>query len=329
MIYKPKGRRYYMAKFMWKGEIICKSTRATTAKDARSIEAKLRSELARGNWDILEPKPAPTLAEFLKKDFIPYCETKHAAKPATLRYYKTGAKSLADSALAQLKLDEITDQHSQQYAARNSTLSPSTVNCGLRTLRRAVYLASEWSKLDRRPKITLAKGERQRDRVPKHRASKGRRTICKRVKESGPLEYAFVSAHLIGERSTRRKMSGYATNREVRVYLEHHRFESLLLFQRDALLQFFKPVEDDVDLSWGAIASVDRLQHEETLAIGGDGVVRRSGRRQIVFSLKEHVRFASGKARMGSNVHGHHFVAVAIEDLTPIRIPKWLRAAFG
>jgi integrase len=39
------------------------------------------------------------------------------------------------------------------------------VNCGLRTLRRAVYLACEWVKLDRKPKITLAKGERQRDRV--------------------------------------------------------------------------------------------------------------------------------------------------------------------
>jgi integrase len=32
-------------------------------------------------------------------------------------------------------------------------------------LRRALYLAAEWGKLDRRPKITLAKGERQRERV--------------------------------------------------------------------------------------------------------------------------------------------------------------------
>jgi hypothetical protein len=38
MIYKPKGRRYYMVKFMWRGQLIRKSTRATTAKDARSIE---------------------------------------------------------------------------------------------------------------------------------------------------------------------------------------------------------------------------------------------------------------------------------------------------
>ncbi len=44
-------------------------------------------------------------------------------------------------------------------------LSPSTVNCGLRTLRRALNLANEWGRSERRPKITLAKGERQRERV--------------------------------------------------------------------------------------------------------------------------------------------------------------------
>src|SRR5215470_3261395 len=59
MIYKPKGRRYYMLKFMWRGQLIRKSTRATCAKDARSIEGRVRSELARGNWDVLEAKPAP------------------------------------------------------------------------------------------------------------------------------------------------------------------------------------------------------------------------------------------------------------------------------
>src|SRR5690348_2521095 len=48
---------------------------------------------------------------------------------------------------------------------RYSNLSASTVNCGLRTLRRALHLAFEWGKLERMPKIGLAKGERQRERV--------------------------------------------------------------------------------------------------------------------------------------------------------------------
>jgi hypothetical protein len=39
------------------------------------------------------------------------------------------------------------------------------INCGLRTLRRALNLADEWGKIDRAPKFGLAKGERQRERV--------------------------------------------------------------------------------------------------------------------------------------------------------------------
>jgi integrase len=165
MIYKPKGRRYYMVKFRFEGKLIHKATKAVTMRDALDIQARIRTELAKGNWGILEAKPIVTLGEFLRRDFLPFVETKHAAKPATLRYYKTGAASLQSSDLAGLRLDEVTDQHAGQYAARRSNLSPSTINCGLRTLRRALYLATEWRKLDRKPKITLAKGERQRDRV--------------------------------------------------------------------------------------------------------------------------------------------------------------------
>jgi integrase len=62
-------------------------------------------------------------------------------------------------------LDRITDQHAQHFAARCAKLSASRINCGLRTLRRALNLALEWGKLQRPAKITLAKGERQRNRV--------------------------------------------------------------------------------------------------------------------------------------------------------------------
>jgi integrase len=39
------------------------------------------------------------------------------------------------------------------------------VNCGLRTLRRALNLAEEWGQIDRIPRLSLAKGERQRERI--------------------------------------------------------------------------------------------------------------------------------------------------------------------
>jgi integrase len=150
---------------MWNGKMIRESTRQGNDKVARQMESAHRTALAKGEVGIREKKTPPTLIDFLRREFLPFAESKHVAKAATLRYYRTGSASLIASALGGMRLDEVNDQHAQQFAARQSHLSPSTINCGLRTLRRALYLAAEWGKIDRRPKITLAKGERQRDRV--------------------------------------------------------------------------------------------------------------------------------------------------------------------
>lgn len=48
MIYKPKGRRFYMLKFRFEGKLIHKATKAGTMKDALDIQARIRSELAKG-----------------------------------------------------------------------------------------------------------------------------------------------------------------------------------------------------------------------------------------------------------------------------------------
>jgi integrase len=165
MICKPKGRKHYIVGFRFNGKLIQRRTRAVSKKDARIIEARLRSELAKGNWGILESKPAPTLAEFLKSDFLPYTQSKFAPGSKTLAYYIYGADMLTKSDLASLPLNEITDQHARGFEARYSHLEKSTVNCGLRTLRRALNLAFEWSKLNRQPQLRLAKGENKRMRV--------------------------------------------------------------------------------------------------------------------------------------------------------------------
>jgi integrase len=109
--------------------------------------------------------PVPTLSQFLQKQFLPYVLTTHKDKPNTLRYYQCGITSLEGSHLADLRLDRITNEHATQYAAKLRKLSASTVNLGLRTLRRAIYLAAEWGTITTRPRIKLATGEKQRDRV--------------------------------------------------------------------------------------------------------------------------------------------------------------------
>jgi integrase len=163
MIYKKQGSKYYYAKFYWQGQLIHKSTKAADKKTARTIEGKMRAELARGNWGIFERKAAPVLSQFIEKEFLPHVDA--TAKVNTAHYYHDGAKRLLASDIATMPLDQITDQQAGQFVAYWSNLSPSTINCGLRTLRRALHLAFDWGKVDKIPKISLAKGERQRDRV--------------------------------------------------------------------------------------------------------------------------------------------------------------------
>jgi hypothetical protein len=92
----------------------------------------------------------PTLREFLEKRFLSDAETRHKGKPLTLRYYKQGSDMLLKSTVAALRLDEITDEHAQQFTAQYSGLSPSGINRGLRTLRRALNLAFQWGTLEAR-----------------------------------------------------------------------------------------------------------------------------------------------------------------------------------
>lgn len=162
-IYK-RGEVYWY-KFMWQGKLVRESTKQGNDKVARQMEAAHRTSLAKGEVGIREKKAVPTLAEFLKKDFVPYVEAKHVAKMGTLEYYRDGANMVLKCDWAAERLDQVSDQHAQQFAAKFAKLSPSRINCGLRSLRRALNLAFEWGKLDRPAKVTLAKGERHRDRV--------------------------------------------------------------------------------------------------------------------------------------------------------------------
>ncbi len=114
---------------------------------------------------IRERKAAPSLADFLKNDFLPFVKTKHALKPGTAEYYADGANMVRKCDWVSLPLDKISDQDAQNFAAKYAGLSASRINCGLRSLRRALNLAFEWGGLEKPVKITLAKGERQRDRV--------------------------------------------------------------------------------------------------------------------------------------------------------------------
>jgi integrase len=162
---KKEACGVYWYKFMWDGELVRESTRQKNGQVARDQEAAHRTRLSNGEVGIRERKAVPTLSSFMEKAFLPYVETKHAEKPGTVEYYTDGKKMLCTSELCTLRLDEVNDQHAQRFAAQKAKLSASRISCGLRTLRRALNLAYQWGALEKPAKITLAKGERQRDRV--------------------------------------------------------------------------------------------------------------------------------------------------------------------
>jgi len=165
MIYKRGKKGIYWYRFMWRGELIRESTHQTNDKVARNQESAHRTRLSNGEVGIREKKPVVTLADFLRKQFIPYVQAKHSVKPGTAEYYQDGANMILKCDWASEPIGEISDQHAQQLAAKFARLSPSRINCGLRSLRRALNLAYQWGKLERPTKVTLAKGERQRERV--------------------------------------------------------------------------------------------------------------------------------------------------------------------
>lgn len=160
-----KVGKFYHYRFMVRGKLYRGSTELKNLKKASTAAEKIRTEIVMGNLGILERGPAPELSVFLKKSFLPYVENRHKEKPKTRDYYKYGAGQLADARIGGIRLDEITGKDVAGYIKERSNFSAAGINQGLRTLRRALRLAYEWRKIDRRPVINLAQGERQRERV--------------------------------------------------------------------------------------------------------------------------------------------------------------------
>ena len=166
-VYK-RGETYWY-KFVWKGDLIRKSTGLGNKRDAEQIEAAKRTALAKGEVAIKEKPASPTLADFAPK-FTAAIETTCAEKPATVAFYAAKLKVLV-AKLGDKRLDEIEESEIEQYtqsrarqkSRRKRPLSPASVNRQLATLRRLLRLAHEWKILDRVPRIHLLRGEKQRE----------------------------------------------------------------------------------------------------------------------------------------------------------------------
>lgn len=167
MIYK-RGKKYWV-KFQHEGKMLYRPTGQTSSTKARQVEARLRSELALGNYGILARKAVPTLSEFCEDRVEPWVKsTFEQGSPKTFLWYRFGIEALKKSAaLAKLRLDEIGPEQIAQYSSERQRdgLEISSVNSCLRCLRRVLRLAEEWGVLTKAPRVKFLAGEHCRDRV--------------------------------------------------------------------------------------------------------------------------------------------------------------------
>jgi hypothetical protein len=159
-IYK-RGQIYWY-KFTFNNVAIRESTRQTNQHIARQMEATHRSSLAKGEVGIREKKIVLTLAEFISDRFEPWAETSTAPK-TWLDYYRPGIRTiLRYTALASLRLDEITSEKAADFAAwrQSAGLQVSSINSVLQVLRRITRLAVQWGAVETAPSIKMLPGER-------------------------------------------------------------------------------------------------------------------------------------------------------------------------
>jgi integrase len=143
------------------------STKVRNKNVARTIEAAKRTELAKGRVGLR----APTLNDFATR-FLNSMPKQ--VSPATFSFYICHLKTLLDyPALCDARLDKIdaalindfTHWRRKQKGRGKDTVSVVTINCALRTLRRALKLAADWNVIAKAPKVKMVPHEHQREYV--------------------------------------------------------------------------------------------------------------------------------------------------------------------
>jgi integrase len=170
-VYKRGGLYWY--EFVFKGERVRESSKATSKRVAEQIEAAHKTRLAKGEVGIQERKIVPTLKAFSPR-FMDAIRVQCAEKPRTIAFYQAKLNTLlAVDGLASTRLDEIDEAVLEAYvqvrtqvvSRRKKALSPGSINRELATLRRMLRLGHEWKEIQRVPRIRLLRGERNREFV--------------------------------------------------------------------------------------------------------------------------------------------------------------------
>lgn len=170
MLYKRPDSKNYWYEFTFNGEHIRESAKTPDKAAAGNIEAAHRLRLANGLAGIHERKVAPTLRDFITKDFEPWARKRYSArKTGTWRcWYEPQIKFLLGyQPLAKMRLDEITSRDVEMLIANRikEGWAVSSANNTVRILRRMLSRAVAWGTIEKSCKVITESGENHRGRV--------------------------------------------------------------------------------------------------------------------------------------------------------------------
>jgi hypothetical protein len=149
-LFKKAKSKFYWYDFTVRGQRYRGSTNETKAARAAKV-AGLKLAHVVENTDPL-PHKAPVLLEFSLR-FLEWLD-KVRLEDKTKTYYRDGWRLLKTTTIVNMRLDQITRDVSETL--RFSGTSPNA-NCALRTLRRMLHKAEEWTLIRQAPKLKLMK----------------------------------------------------------------------------------------------------------------------------------------------------------------------------
>lgn len=157
-------------KFTWRGQSIRESTKQSNKRTAEQIESARKTQLAKAEVGIKDRTPAPTLAEYATKNFLPHVTARKSKKPKTVIFYRNSVKNLLTfEKLAGARMDAVDVPLIDQFITRRRAAGAqvSTINRELATLRRMFNLVPELRPdlSIALPKVKLQDGENRRERV--------------------------------------------------------------------------------------------------------------------------------------------------------------------
>lgn len=156
-------------RLMFQGTLYQRSLRTHNKSEAAKLEAVFRASLIRGEFSIVDSRNAPTFTDFEERVLA---HIKANVAPRTYGFYKqniTALKRFAPLASAKLPhIDKGLIDSFVQFRLKkqgDKSLTPTTVNHSLRTLRRVLHIARGWKLVRDVPTIKMLPGEHEREAV--------------------------------------------------------------------------------------------------------------------------------------------------------------------